>query len=48
MPKPHLVRIDDATYRALERMAKKNRRSVAAEIALILETHIDVQEGWPE
>ena len=45
--KPHMVRIEDATYRALETLAAKNRRSVTAELALILELHIEVQEGWP-
>lgn len=48
MPKSHMVRIDDRTYRALEALAAKQRRSVASLIALILDTHLDVQEAWPD
>ena len=46
--KPHHVRIEAETWRALEALAKKNRRSVAAEIMERLDFTIDVEDGWPE
>ena len=42
------VRIEPRTYIALGELAIKNRRSITAEINHILETHITVQEAWPD
>ena len=50
MPEPLRVaktlRLAPDTWEALERMARKDRRSVSNLIQDILETHIDAQEGW--
>jgi len=40
----HHVRIDPITWAALSRMAAANRRSVASEIAIILDVHLDMNE----
>lgn len=49
MPKPTpQVRIEPDLYEAIRALAAKNKRSVAKEIELILETHVTVQEAWPE
>ena len=45
--KPHMVRIEAETYAALKVMAEKERRSVASLIAIVLDLHIEVNEGWP-
>lgn len=43
-----MVRIDKRTVQALKVLAARNKRSLTAEVAHILETHIDVQEAWPD
>ena len=45
MPNPQ-VRIEPALYEAIKKVAKKHRRSVAAEINDVLSTWIEVSEEW--
>lgn len=42
------IRLEPELWRALEGLAKKDRRSVNNLIAHVLATHCDVQEAWPE
>lgn len=47
MPKPiPQVRIDPVLYEAVTKVAKKHRRSIAAEINDVLETWLNVSEEW--